>query len=264
MEYIYNSLKIAIRNEEIKKFRNYLQKIDIEILNNKKDDYGNTIFHIACKKGNLEMIKLLIEKGIDLNTQNDSGNTSLHYACNKGNLEIVKLLIKKKVNIHIPNNNGNTAIYYCYNVENLEIILLSNKKKFDFDEENNVYLNFEIFSENIHSNIQDDNGFLFTKKLEIIKLLMANGAKINKKNIENEKILHKIIRYQLALKILVISKIILLSKEKGYFSTLIFELIVYIFYFIQDYPYQYFTYQQIKEIAKHALKKDTLDKITFL
>jgi ankyrin repeat protein len=46
----------------------------------------------ACKDGNLEKVKQLLEKGADVNAKNKYGGTALMYASYQGHEEIVKLL----------------------------------------------------------------------------------------------------------------------------------------------------------------------------
>ncbi len=45
---------------------------------------GESLLHIAAKKGNLSMLKLLVERGAQVNIQDESGNTPLHYATANG------------------------------------------------------------------------------------------------------------------------------------------------------------------------------------
>lgn len=44
---------------------------------------GNTSLHWACLLGQLEVVKILIKKGIKINEMNNKGLTPLHYACSK-------------------------------------------------------------------------------------------------------------------------------------------------------------------------------------
>jgi len=54
----------------------------------------NTTLHITVEKGNLEIVKFLIDNGIDINIQDKYGNMSFHLAAFNGNLQIVILLIE--------------------------------------------------------------------------------------------------------------------------------------------------------------------------
>lgn len=45
-------------------------------------------------RGNIEIVKLLIEKGIDVNDVDRDGETALMYASYKKNKEMMELLIK--------------------------------------------------------------------------------------------------------------------------------------------------------------------------
>jgi len=43
----------------------------------------------------------LILKGADINGRDTQGGTPLHWACSHGNMNIIKLLIKKGANINL-------------------------------------------------------------------------------------------------------------------------------------------------------------------
>ena len=63
---------------------------------NDQDKYGYTVLIWACiMNNNIEAIKLLIEKGADINIQDKNGYTPLMYACKYNHTEIIELLLDK-------------------------------------------------------------------------------------------------------------------------------------------------------------------------
>ena len=59
-------------------------------------------FNTACKEGNLEQVKYLINKfDLDVNKKDNIGNTGFHYACINGHLPIVEYCIKIQMQILI-------------------------------------------------------------------------------------------------------------------------------------------------------------------
>jgi ankyrin repeat protein len=52
-----------------------------------RDNAGRTAFHVACSRGNLDMIKLLLEAGSDPNTVDNQGFTPLHTATQEGHAD---------------------------------------------------------------------------------------------------------------------------------------------------------------------------------
>jgi len=64
----------------------------------------------ASKNGHTESVKILIDKGVDINTTDDVGYTSLSYAALKGHAEVVDLLIEYGAEINIKNHWGGTAL----------------------------------------------------------------------------------------------------------------------------------------------------------
>ena len=49
--------------------------------------------HWACRGGHIEIARLLIEHGADVNARNDDYTTPLHLACLNGDADLVRLLL---------------------------------------------------------------------------------------------------------------------------------------------------------------------------
>ena len=55
--------------------------------------------HAACFNGMYKTVKLLVEKGADIHVKDERGYNSLLFACYRGNMTIVKYLIELGINI---------------------------------------------------------------------------------------------------------------------------------------------------------------------
>jgi ankyrin repeat protein len=82
-----------------------------DIINVKDEDHGNVPLHIACSKGNIDMVHYLVRKGASLNIQDVYGNTPLHYALDKSNNEIAFYLMKHGCDVNISDYRGNTPLH---------------------------------------------------------------------------------------------------------------------------------------------------------
>lgn len=83
----------ATRKGEVEKVKALLEKgADV----NAKSRYGATPLFFACDRSNVEMVKLLLEKGADVNIKDTFyGATPLGWALGKGNADIIRMLIEK-------------------------------------------------------------------------------------------------------------------------------------------------------------------------
>mmetsp|Transcript_25532 Transcript_25532/g.67495 ORF Transcript_25532/g.67495 Transcript_25532/m.67495 type:complete len:302 (-) Transcript_25532:33-938(-) len=71
-----------------------------------QDQFGNTLFHVACQNGNKRVAKMAIKYGGDMDAQNSRGNTGLHFLFSYGYAEIAEYFIEKGAQEQIPNENG--------------------------------------------------------------------------------------------------------------------------------------------------------------
>jgi hypothetical protein len=76
-----------------------------------KSNYGNTPLHDAAFQGHIDILHLLVENGADLEAQDDHGERALHKAAYSGHLPFIQELISRyHVDINASDNNGRTAL----------------------------------------------------------------------------------------------------------------------------------------------------------
>ncbi|XP_071836319.1 uncharacterized protein [Apostichopus japonicus] len=86
-----------------------------------KDSNKDTALHIACRKAEGDMIKLLVDSGAQVDIQNDDGHTPLHITAWLGDVTTLKYLYHVKANpdicdkldrspLHIAAENGHTEV----------------------------------------------------------------------------------------------------------------------------------------------------------
>ncbi|KAL8435983.1 hypothetical protein ACSSS7_002028 [Eimeria intestinalis] len=68
-----------------------------------------TALHFAADRGFVDIVRLLIDRGADVNHTDDSGETPLHVAIAADQDEIVALLIEAGADTSIRNNEGNSC-----------------------------------------------------------------------------------------------------------------------------------------------------------
>jgi len=138
---------------------------------------GSTVdkeLHEAVESGNIEIIKLLLEKGSYINLKTKDGKTPLHIASRRGHSTIIKLLIENGIDINIKNKSGQvnyfqdrrTSIHEAAYKGHLKIVKLLLKKGSEInlkDKVGRIPLHFAVSNGNI----------------EIVKLLVEKGSKIN-------------------------------------------------------------------------------------
>jgi ankyrin repeat protein len=140
-----------------------LNKENIYTLNDRDD----SLLHIAIDKGcELRIIKLLIEKGSDINYNNTySGYSALHLAVEYENEELVKLLLSyEETETELITMNYETALHIACKYNNYNIVKL-------------------LVESGSEINQYNDKGILpigLTNSKKITKYLLEKGSYINK------------------------------------------------------------------------------------
>ena len=108
-----DNVKFLLENNTKEKIKTYVEY---------KSKLGDSPLHLASINGHLEIMKLLIFHGADVNSKNNSGNTPLIWASKFGYLNIVKLLIDNNADVNSKNNYGNTPLIIAKKNNHLDIV----------------------------------------------------------------------------------------------------------------------------------------------
>ena len=100
---------------------------------------NKTALHIACKVGDEEVIKLLVEHGADINARDGDGFTSLHLAAIHGNMQVVKKLVELKVDVSLTTADGKDAADYAQMNKESEIEEYLKSKRSSFRKFVNIF-----------------------------------------------------------------------------------------------------------------------------
>lgn len=78
-----------------------------------KDENNYTPLIHAAENGNLNAVRLLLERNADVNAKTCYESTALHRACANGFTEIIELLVEKGANVDEPDDEGLRPLHYC-------------------------------------------------------------------------------------------------------------------------------------------------------
>ena len=140
---------------------------------NAPSKYGSTAWNFAAWGGHVEVVRLLLEHGADINAQNDDGTTALMSAASGGRVEVMRFLLEHGADINAQNDDGTTAL----------MIVARNAQ------ENHVEVMRFLLEHGADINAQDNRGrtalmypytdFLRQNSVEVMRFLLEHGANIN-------------------------------------------------------------------------------------
>ena len=88
-------------------YRGFFEFLDMEQLGvNTPGCFGNYPINLACVRGNVEEVMLLLTEGADINQRGEYGSTPLCDAVGAGHTHIVRLLVARGANVHLKDEMG--------------------------------------------------------------------------------------------------------------------------------------------------------------
>jgi len=160
------------------------------------DDFhtgGVTALLLAARQGNLDAVKVLAEKGADLNKPAGDGSTAMVVAIQNGHYDVARYLVEKGADINKANEKGWTPLYLSVKHRNLEtgtIPVPNQEQATDFIKlllDRNVDVNARItFNTEIRNGqratwFEEDGATAFIRAalcgdIEVMRMLLAKGA----------------------------------------------------------------------------------------
>jgi ankyrin repeat protein len=174
--------------------------LDSDSNNDLDSDSNNDLDSDSNSKLNndlVEIVKLLLEYGAEVNVRNENGETPLHSASTNGQFEITNLLLKNEADVNARNENGETPLcevaskYFKHcRREN------SNFSERDHKEYCQIFFKIiELLVENgadVDVEYNRDNGWSLLHGAscygldDLIELLCNNGANINIRTVDGD------------------------------------------------------------------------------
>ena len=96
----------------------------------RRDRCGRTALMLACDNGHTEAVKMLSEhRGCDhVNLQDNNGSSALIDASKKKQMEVIKILLKNGANLDLRDVHGRTALSYASENTDCEAVEFENDR----------------------------------------------------------------------------------------------------------------------------------------
>jgi len=162
------TLHDACYGQNVEMVRKHLFNVKANSLNKKLTDYSKPIngtpLHIACRSGNLDIVKLLIEAGADKEIKDVGRQSPLSIAISNNHIEITRYLVEVGADVHSKGPNNLQPIHFACTHGSKEIIELLLSKGIDINQIDSLKSSLLDFTTNL------DGG-----NLEATKTLIENG-----------------------------------------------------------------------------------------
>ncbi|XP_070185256.1 ankyrin repeat and KH domain-containing protein 1-like isoform X2 [Littorina saxatilis] len=84
---------------------------------NAENEQGVTPLHVSCLLGDMELLDVLVQHGGAVDTRDEKGDTPLHKACFEGHVLLVSRLLEEGADVNEVNRDGDTPLHHaCSNL----------------------------------------------------------------------------------------------------------------------------------------------------
>jgi ankyrin repeat protein len=133
------------------------------------------LLHYLCKIKKTHIIKLLIDKKINIDNVDNQNKTCLHVVCQENNDEYVELLVKNVCNVNLRDNDGLQPIQYACRNNNFNIVKILIDNGADYYNYINKALSLNNDYSYSYDEYYDKHSLLELKKNDELKRLYFNG-----------------------------------------------------------------------------------------
>lgn len=98
-------------------------------IDNDEQQILDTMIILASEAGYIDIVKLLLEKGANINASDNDGWTPLLHSCADSDVKLTKLLLEKGANKNVRDWNGISPMEHAINCDEEEIIKLLKAKR---------------------------------------------------------------------------------------------------------------------------------------
>lgn len=100
----------SVKSDDVKSVKDILKADQTKI--NARDETGQSLLGQACRNMNTEMMKLLIENGVDVNAADKNEIAPVHILASRGFVEGMAILLEENIDVNAVANTGFTALHY--------------------------------------------------------------------------------------------------------------------------------------------------------
>ena len=182
----YSDICDAARNGSVLGVQHFLENgVSVD---ETKDVYRNTALHRAVKRGHIDVVRLLVERGANIEAKESDKSTPLYLAAMLGHTDIARYLLDCGANIESQGYYKRTPLSVATFYKNIDVFRLliergANIEARDSDEETILH----VACSSMPINVDESNEIRF----EIVCHLLERGANLSARNREGCTPLHE-------------------------------------------------------------------------
>ncbi|KAK7080240.1 hypothetical protein SK128_027060, partial [Halocaridina rubra] len=117
------ALHYAVAGEDVEKVKLLIERgADVDIESKLRDDYGATPLQLAAETGNCEIVEVLLKAGANPEIMDVEKLRAVHVAAAHGRLDVLKLLASNDCDLFTRTGDQSTALHYAASKGSLDVV----------------------------------------------------------------------------------------------------------------------------------------------
>jgi ankyrin repeat protein len=145
---------------------------------NMRDYTGQTPLHGAAERGNVAIVRFLLENGAEINAADKDNRIPLHLAAQNGHIEIVKLLIETEAKVEVVDKDNSTPLHLAADKRNWKIVVALLKAGANINDLSNEQCN--LLKDHVVNNLDNND----ENKQHILRLIERHPSTLSIENLD--------------------------------------------------------------------------------
>jgi hypothetical protein len=161
--------------------------LDSRLSVDEQDNKGETPLSVAVRHGFVDVVRLFVQGGANIQWLSSTKENLLHVAVEEGETVVLQYLLTLALDVNAKNQNGRTPLFFARSVTHIELLTRASA---------NINATDKGGLSVLAQRVEEYEGWPSSLTLDLVKKLLALGAEVNVRTSDGEYLLHSAVSYR--------------------------------------------------------------------